>query len=321
MKSPSCRVCGSEDTRILPFGQYADFFRLRVDIGKDEFMLFSRTGTITTKPMSLGVRALRKLGRILFPPRVKPATPFRTSMQACTLCHGITPCHEYSFTDLHGLYRDYRSKTYNRDRISVEPSYARVAKDVGAHSLELKNRNAAVDAFLCKNSKHFAGGSMIDYGGSDGRFLPHFVYEQFENIHIYDASESPLHASVDAGKVKKIAIAQPEAYSFLTCMHVLEHVGNPRELAIEAARLIMPGGLMYIEVPFELTLSVRENFAGRIIDTPITIHEHMNLLDRTSIRILVGSIVGLELIDDAEDIVDCGWTKGLIGRFLVKKAN
>lgn len=319
LKSLTCRVCGSDDTQILPIGQYAEFFRLRVDTSKDEFLLFSRTGTITTKPMSLGARAQRKIRGILIPLKVKPAKQFRTYMQVCASCHGITPCHEYSFEDLMGLYRDYRAESYNRDRISVEPGYARIAKDVGAHPLEIMNRNAAIDGFLRKNASHFAGGSMIDYGGSDGRFLPPFVYEQFENIHIYDASESPLHASVDARKVKKIAIAQPEAYSFLTCMHVFEHVGNPRAFAVEAARLLVPGGLMYIEVPFELTLSMRENFAGRIIDNPITIHEHINLLDRTSIRTLVGSIAGLELIDDAEDIVDFGWTKGLIGRFLARK--
>lgn len=204
LKSLTCRVCGSDDTHILPIGQYAEFFRLRVDTRKDEFLLFTRTDLITTKPMSLAARALRKIGRILaLPPRVKPARPFRTSMQACSLCHGITPCHEYSFADLHGLYRDYRSKTYNRDRISVEPGYARIAKDVGAHPLELKNRNAAVDAFLCKNSNYFVSGAMIDYGGSDGRFLPPFVYEQFDNIDIYDASVAPLHSSVDVRKVRK----------------------------------------------------------------------------------------------------------------------
>jgi hypothetical protein len=319
VKSLSCRVCGSDDTYMLPLGQYAEFFRLRVDIGKDEFMLFSRTSTITAKPMSLGARALRRLVRILVPPPVKPARPFRTLMQACALCHGITPCHEYSFADLLGLYRDYRSKTYNRDRISVEPSYARIAKDVGAHPLELKNRNAAVDGFLRKNLRHFAGGSMIDYGGSDGRFLPPFAYEHFENIYIYDASEAPLHASVDVQKVKKISNMQPAFYSFLTSMHVLEHVGNPKAFATEATQLLMPGGLMYIEVPLELTRSFHEDTAQRIIDTPITVHEHMNLFDRTSIRALFGAIAGLELVDDAEDVVDIGWTKGLIGRFLARK--
>jgi len=240
-------------------------------------------------------------------------------MLACVPCHSITPCHEYSFEDLLGLYRDYRSETYNRERISVEPSYARIAKDVGAHPLEIKNRNAAIDDFLRKNASHFTSGAMIDYGGSDGRFLPPFVYEQFENIDIYDASEALLHASVDARKVKIIANPQLEAYSFLTCMHVLEHVGNPKTLIVEAARLLLTGGIMYIEVPHELTQTIREDFARKIIDTPITIHEHMNLFDRTSVRTLIGYIDGLELVDDVEDIVDFGWTKALIGRFLAMK--
>jgi hypothetical protein len=79
--------------------------------------------------------------------------------------------------------------------------------------------------------------------------------------------------------------------------------------------------VIYIEVPLELKKSIHEDFKGSIIDMPISIHEHMNLFGRTSIRTLVASIVGLELVDEAEDIMDIGWTKGLIGRFLVKKAN
>ena len=316
----TCPVCGSSDTSILPLGQYAEFFRLRVDTSKDEFMLFSRTGSISTKPRSLAARALRKIGRILSPPKVAPAMQFRTHMQACALCHSITPCHEYSFEDLVGLYRDYRLESYNLDRISVEPSYARIVKDVGAHPLEIKNRNVAVDDFLRKNAGHFASGAMIDYGGSDGRFLTPFMYEQFEKIYIFDPSDAPLHASVDCRKVEKVSIPQPETYSFMTCMHVLEHMGNPKAFVADAVRLLTSGGLLYIEVPLDLTQSVRDDFAQRIIDTPITIHEHMNLFDPTSVRTMVGSITGLELVDDANDIVDFGWTKTLIGRFLVRKA-
>jgi hypothetical protein len=240
-------------------------------------------------------------------------------MQTCGSCHAITPCHEYSFQDLLGLYHDYRSETYNQDRISVEPSYARIAKSVGNDPIEVNNRNAAVDRFLDKNASHFAGGAMIDYGGSDGRFIPSFAYGQFECIDIYDVSEAPLHSSVDASKVKKIAEPRLGTYSFLTCMHVLEHVGNPKALVTEAARLLAPGGLMYIEVPLELTQSMREDFAQRIIDAPIIIHEHLNKFDCTSIRSLVKSVAELELVDDAEDAVEHGWINGLNGRFLAKK--
>jgi hypothetical protein len=303
----------------MPIGTYADFFRLRVDTRKDAFLLYSRTRLIAANPVPLPVRAMRKIGRILRPPEHRPVVQFRTQMQACELCHAITPCHEYSYEDLLGLYHDYRSETYNRDRISVEPAYARIAKDVGSHPLEIQNRNAAVNSFLSKNTSHFAGGVMIDYGGSDGRLIPSFAYEQFEKIYIFDASNAPLHPSVDASKVEKIAVPKSEAYSFLTCMHVLEHVGNPKSLVIEAARHLVPGGLIYIEVPHELTQSVREDLERKIIDSPIAIHEHMNLFDRVSMRALVGSISGLELIDQEEDVVDIGWVSGLVGRFLVRK--
>jgi SAM-dependent methyltransferase len=160
---------------------------------------------------------------------------------------------------------------------------------------------------------------MVDYGGSDGLFIPSFAFEQFESIDIYDVSAAPLHPSVAPRKVKKIAEPKVETYSFLTCMHVLEHVGNPRALVAEAMRLLAPGGLIYIEVPLELTQSMRDDFAQRIIDTPIIIHEHLNKFDCTSIRSLVKSVAGLELIDDAEDVVEHGWINGLNGRFLARK--
>jgi hypothetical protein len=88
----------------------------------------------------------------------------------------------------------------------------------------------------------------------------------------------------------------------------------------EAMRLLAPGGLLYIEVPLELTQSMREDFAQRIIDVPIIIHEHLNKFDGTSIRRLVQSTAGLELVDDAEDVVELGWISGLVGRFLARKA-
>jgi len=55
---------------------------------------------------------------------------------------------------------------------------------------------------------------MIDYGGSDGRFIPPFVYDKFEKIHVYDASDAPLHSSVDSRKVKKSQIRSSKHICF-----------------------------------------------------------------------------------------------------------
>jgi len=87
------------------------------------------------------------------------------------------------------------------------------------------------------------------------------------------------------------------------------------------ARLLEPGGLIYIEVPLELSKSICDAFEQKIIDPPIIIHEHLNIFDRTSIRALIHSVDGLELVDDAEDVVEQGWIQGLTGRFLARKVN
>ncbi len=306
----------STDTAV---GEYAAFFRLRVDIQKDKFLLYTRLRAIPTVPLSLPARAMRKARKLMKLTGSAPAHEFRTSMQLCARCHSLSPCHEYSFDDLLGLYRDYRKDSYNRDRISVEPGYAQIAEHVGANASELKNRNAAVDSFLRRNAGRFAGGTMIDYGGSDGRFLPPFVLEQFEVAHIYDASEAPPHPSVDPEKVRKIAEPQAGSYAFVTCMHVLEHVGSPRAVFLDALRLLRPGGVAYFEIPHDLTSSMREDYGRRIIDTPVLIHEHINTFDLASIPALAASLDGVELLDAAEDIVDFGWAKPTIGRFLVRK--
>lgn len=243
---------------------------------------------------------------------------FRTFLQCCAVCHGITPCHEYSYEDLLGLYKDYRQDSYNKERSSLEPGYRRIAEKVGSDQLELKVRNSAVESFLQRNAACFTGGRMIDYGGSDGRFIPPFALEHFDAIDILDASEASIHSSVENSKVKKIAETNPQNYAFVTCMHVLEHVGNPRAFIVDVLRLLRPGGLIYIEVPLELNLTMREACLQRVIDPTIEIHEHINKYDRTSIRALIDSIEGVEMIDDEEGVIDLGWCRGLVGRFLAR---
>jgi hypothetical protein len=264
------------------------------------------------------MRVARKIMRLMRLGKGK-AREFRTHMNICATCHTVTPTHEYLFDDLLPLYRDYRGDRYNQDRISVEPSYARIAKHVGEHSLEIRNRNAAVESFLRGNAAKFSGGRMMDYGGSDGRFLTPFMHETFDEIQIFDPSEAPLHASVDAARVCKIASPAENAYQFLACMHVLEHVGNPRAFVTQAANYLVQGGLMYVEIPLELTEETRDDLRRRMIDNPVVIHEHMNKFDNLGVKELVKSVSGLELIDSATGTVDVGWTKGDIGRYLIQK--
>lgn len=223
------------------------------------------------------------------------------------------------YEDLAGLYMDYRSDSYNHDRISVEPGYAKIMDLVGNNPTEVKNRNAAADRFLMKNAVHLTKGSALDYGGSDGQFIPKTVIDGFTSVDIYDVSDALLHDSVREPKIKKISIIERSDYALLLCMHVFEHVGHPREFMLEAMRSVAKGGCLYIEIPLELSEVIKNQFEENMIDVPFTVHEHINQFELVSLEQLVKSINGLQLLDSAEDIVDQGWVQAKIGRYLVKK--
>jgi len=314
-----CRICASSATFALPTGRYAPFFSLRVDTPKDPYLTYSRTPSTKARVQTRILRKLRRVLRLPEPPPV-PAQEYLTFMTGCTNCQGLTPTYEFSFEDLLGLYRDYRSETYNRDRISVEPGYAKIAADVGNATQEIVCRNTLVEAFLRRNASAFAtGGTMIDYGGSDGRFVTEFMFDVFDRIEIFEPSGAPLHESVTSEKISKTANPRAGAYSFLTCMHVLEHVGNPRAFVLDMLKFVAPGGLIYLELPHELDRQSWSDFERRIVDQTYWLHEHINKLSALSISKLIESIPGLSLVDCAENTVDLGWTTGINGYFLIRK--
>ena len=320
-----CRVCASKNVNILLAGVYAPFFRLRVDTLKDPYIQRSSRpfllGENTCRFNLLVYRIVSKIRRMLplpFKRRAK-ATDFRTDVLYCTNCHAIMPRYEYSYDELLGLYRDYREESYNRDRVRVEPGYAKIVAYVGNGSREIKERNHAVDVFFEKNANSFIPGNALDYGGSDGRLVPASMLRQFAAVDVFDASEVPLHPSVDAEKIHKIAVPQKRSYALVTCMHILEHVGNPREFFQEAMQYVIPGGMLYIEIPLELPPDEAALYGEKVIDRPFYIHEHINQYGPDSIATLVRSLGGFEIVDDMCEMIDNGWCKPLICRILVRK--
>ena len=103
-------------------------------------------------------------------------------MQACVACTFVQTKHSFPDESLVNLYCDYRSDSYNRERIHYEPEYQSVAQQIGSSSVETETRIETLTTWL--HDKIVADGdfSMLDYGGADGKFLPRisgrkFVYE------------------------------------------------------------------------------------------------------------------------------------------------
>jgi hypothetical protein len=319
MKESACRICNSHDGFELPIGVYADFFALRVDVSKDEFALYSFQKSLSLPQQRHSLQA--KLKRFLSRHGLKLGGHkqfFRTTCRLCGNCESIYPCHEYSEAELAALYRDYRSPTYNADRIAVEPSYGRIAQLVGRDEAELKVRNDGVSQFLAPHLKSMESDLAIDLGGSDGRFIPRCLIEHFQNIHILDASDLPVWMPAWQGRISKVSEPAGKGYSLLTCMHVLEHVGDPRAFLLRALEQLKPGAFLYLEVPLESTEELRAQFRERTIDVPFYIHEHINLYTPASIPRMISSIRNIELAAAQESFIDMGWTRGAVGRYLAR---
>lgn len=325
----ACRVCGSAHVAALPIGVYAPFFQLRVDVRRDRFALWTSAGLIEA-PLDLrqaggiirrvarGVkrRLNQRLTSIKAPPRL-----LRTVCHWCAHCRALTPAHEFSFDELLPLYADYRSASYNRDRVSVEPSYASLAPRVGADPRERESRNTGVARFVLPHlpATPRPSARALDLGGSDGRFIPRELVSHYSPTHIVDTSDAVIEPSLASSGVQKVAAPDAGGYDLVMCMHVLEHVGHPRRFVIDAIQHLLPGGLLYLEVPIELDPQTPAQFASRTVDHTITLHEHINQFDTGSMAQLVASIVGLELVATEAADVDCGWTTGRVSRTLARR--
>ena len=314
-----CRVCGSEKVIILHNGEYARFFQIRVDITNDEYLSFSRFFII--QGMQIFSRHIvflfGRLFRFISKRRSRKAEaiklfPFRTDTQYCMHCRTVQPRHEYSENELRKLYVDYRLESYNKERISVEPSYKKQVNIVGVDEKEIEYRNAQFSLLIRRNFSNPINGDVLDFGGSDGLFIPKILFENFREVHSFDISQANINSTLSQLSVQKISCPTKKHYSLLTCMHVMEHVGNPIDFFKHLLSYVLPGGYIYIEFPLELTSEIESRFKNKTIDFPITIHEHINLFSSNSLRNMVCLFKNLEIIDSIEDS---------IGRYLIRVNN
>jgi hypothetical protein len=245
----------------------------------------------------------------------------RTGCTFCSDCHSVTPTHNFTYAELEPLYSDYRSASYNADRISVEPGYREIAPLVGQHPTERSSRNAGVAAFLAPFLPGRATGLALDLGGSDGRFIPPEVLGRYMQTHIVDTSDAPVHESLVDQPLHKVPQAELAGYQLLMCMHVLEHVGHPRAFVRDAMSHLQPGGLLYLEVPLELQPRTVSQFQARSVDDILWLHEHINQYDAGSVPRLVQSIGGLRMLAQEHAPVDCGWTQGTVSRVLAQRVD
>jgi SAM-dependent methyltransferase len=129
------------------------------------------------------------------------------------------------------------------------------------------------------------GGSLLDLGSSDGETLCH-MWELRPDLSFasVDIAGSPRRSPPATSFAQLDLELQPlpwtnESFDAITCMHVVEHLRTMTNLWHETARLLKPGGRVYIETPglqSVTTPSPPKSFRGKITlnfyDDPTHIH-------------------------------------------------
>jgi hypothetical protein len=296
-----CRNCGTENTKDLGFiGEVAPFFLRRV---------LSLEYGLAPTANSLK-RLLRSIGFVSRAFQRVYSKSVLVEMQICERCSFIQTKRPFPEDAIGNLYADYRSDSYNQERILYEPEYASVAPQIGRCFREVQTRKSGLNKWLNGKLSPEATLSMLDYGGADGLFLPDLRGRKY----VFDISDI---APVD-GITKVKNESELGSYSYIQLAHVLEHVPFPLALTKKAASCLEYSGCLYVEVPQDLDNGMRTRIESRDSTTRLPIHEHINQYCLRSVSELLRS-VALSPVAIESEMVDFGWSKGTIIRALGRK--
>ena len=102
----------------------------------------------------------------------------------------------------------------------------------------------------------------MDLGSSDGGTLRH-ISELRPDLRLASSDIAGSPSQYPSGTEFKRADFNTErlpwndrTFDGITCMHVIEHLRTPSHLIEEAARVLKPGGLLYIETPHPKTVNL-----------------------------------------------------------------
>jgi hypothetical protein len=194
----------------------------------------------------------------------------------------LAPWYEIGDDQLSDYYAYYLKEEYKQARTAFQPGFSQLGKVMGSTD-EATSRRAQHQShilpYLIELRKTSNDGTihLLDYGGGEGLIIP---------------DQDWIKGTVHEVKSNQTADDQTEheGFDFVQCLHVLEHVGQPKRTYDKLLNQCRRGGLIYIEVPMEFP-GINDIEASKL---PIC-HEHINKFSQTSIEELQNSS-GVEII-------------------------
>jgi SAM-dependent methyltransferase len=138
-------------------------------------------------------------------------------------------------------------------------------------------------------------GSLLDLGSSDGETLCHMSELRsdlkFASVDIAGRpAKTPPNTSFAQANLESDRLPWPDgSFDAITCMHVVEHLHTMTNLWNEVARLLRPGGRVYVETPGLESLttpSPPESLRGKIT---LNFYDDPTHIDPVPVAILVSA--------------------------------
>lgn len=263
--------------------------------------------------INLASRALQKtsIGQKLFRARF----PVKTQIRFCETCSFVGPDMDYSDVDLLKLYTDYRSNTYNTERVFFEPAYQAIQHLVGKSPAELAGRLSNLSQIINQHIDIHKVASVLDWGGGEGKFIPQeFVDKQ---VTIFDVS---TEAVVNKKYIRVSQLDMGATFDYIQVAHVLEHMSHPLRSLEEISMHLKPGGYLYVEVPQDKTEAKIEALCQPQASETHTIHEHLNLFTPKSIQAL-GKALQLDEVCISSVSINSEWIQARVVCGLFRKTS
>ena len=156
-------------------------------------------------------------------------------------------------------------------------------------------------------------GSLLDLGSSDGGTLNHFA-ELRPDLSLASSDIAGNPSAYPRGTDFKQANFDTDrlpwadaSFDAITCMHVVEHLVKPSHLIGECARLLKPGGRVYIETPHPKTVNMKSPVGAG------TEHVTVNFFDdSTHVRPVPVTELSTDAMSAGLSIVSSGASRNLL---------
>ena len=181
--------------------------------------------------------------------RIWNREPFCGNLVQCVECGFLFYNPRLDDTDLHSLYRNYRSDEYQKMRHASEAWYTPQFNFELASEDSYARRRALLGPLL---QKHLTGRNIsriLDYGGDRGDLVAGLL----EGVEAFVFDISGVPAAGGVSPVNDPAACQAD---LVINSNVLEHVGFPREVMADILAASPRGGLVFIEVPCECPFGI-----------------------------------------------------------------